>query len=327
LLKVTLAGMIGYLFYTASDYYGIHTVFYTPLIIALASTGATIHKGLLRILGCIIGGALGLIFSIWLIPRSETFETFLLVIFCVHALAAWIAVGNDRISYMGLQIALTFDLGFLQGYGPPENIDPLRDRFIGIVIGICIVTTVFAVIWPESADLSARERLAACLRTIGRLLRLGPPNDGSQNWKSQGEQLELEIASRLSEANAYLEQAAFEESIHGSPSAQGPGLEDLISATEEIYVCSLPWMREQSSGQTIQEGAQPGSEQKIGERLSNALETCANWMHHDQSRIANQNQTPIDDFVKKADLDAVKESDSLGELLNAVAELQVLVSR
>jgi hypothetical protein len=199
---------------------------------------------------------------------------------------------------MGLQIALTFDLGFLQGYGPPENIDPLRDRFIGIVIGICIVTTVFAVIWPESADLSARERLAACLRTIGRLLRLGPPNDGSQNWKSQREQLELEIASRLSEANAYLEQAAFEESIHGSPSAQGPGLEDLISATEEIYVCSLPWMREQSSGQTIQEGAQPGSEQKIGERLSNALETCANWMHHDQSRIANQNQTPIDDFVK-----------------------------
>jgi multidrug resistance protein MdtO len=45
-IKVTLAGMLGYLFYTASDYYGIHTVFYTPVIIALASTGATIHKGL-----------------------------------------------------------------------------------------------------------------------------------------------------------------------------------------------------------------------------------------------------------------------------------------
>ena len=71
-LKVTLAGMIGYLFYTASDYYGIHTVFYTPLIIALASTGATIHKGFLRIVGCSIGGALGLICSIWIIPRFET---------------------------------------------------------------------------------------------------------------------------------------------------------------------------------------------------------------------------------------------------------------
>jgi uncharacterized membrane protein YccC len=80
-IKVTLAGMLGYLFYTASDYYGIHTVFYTPLIIALASTGATIHKGFLRIVGCIIGGALGLICSIWVIPRFETLETFLFIVF------------------------------------------------------------------------------------------------------------------------------------------------------------------------------------------------------------------------------------------------------
>src|SRR5438105_6621488 len=65
-IKVTLAGMLGYLFYTASDYYGIHTVFYTPLIIALASTGATIHKGFLRIVGCIIGVALGLVCLIWI---------------------------------------------------------------------------------------------------------------------------------------------------------------------------------------------------------------------------------------------------------------------
>src|SRR6266481_6216796 len=213
-IKVTLAGMLGYLFYTASDYYGIHTVFYTPLIIALASTGATIHKGFLRIVGCIIGGALGLICSIWVIPRFETLETFLFIVFCVHGLAAWVAAGNDRISYMGLQIALAFDLGFLQGYGPPENIDPLRDRFIGIVIGICIVTTVFALIWPESAELSARERLAACLRTIARLLRFGRGNSGSENRSPQREQLELEIASRLSEANSYEEQAAFEEVIH-----------------------------------------------------------------------------------------------------------------
>lgn len=120
--------MIGYLFYTASDYYGIHTVFYTPLIIALASTAATIHKGLLRNVGCVIGGALALICSVWVIPRYEALETFLLIVFCVHGLAAWIASGSDRISYLGLQLALAFDLGFLQGYwkglremSPPTN--------------------------------------------------------------------------------------------------------------------------------------------------------------------------------------------------------------
>jgi multidrug resistance protein MdtO len=325
-IKVTLAGMLGYLFYTASDYYGIHTAFYTPLIIALASTGATIHKGFLRIVGCIIGGALGLICSIWVIPRFETLETFLLMVFCVHGLAAWIAAGNDRISYMGLQIALAFDLGFLQGYGPPENIDPLRDRFIGIVIGICIATTVFALIWPESADLSARERLAACLRTIARLLRVGRGNNGSQNRSSQREQLELEIASRLSEANSYEEQAAFEELIHGSIATEGPKLGDAIAATEEIYVCSLSWMREQRSGQTIQEGGEPKSTPEFSERLPNAVEACADRIDLHQRQIADQDQTPIDYLIGKTDSGASKRADRLEELLSAVVELQVLVS-
>jgi multidrug resistance protein MdtO len=325
-LKVTLAGMLGYLFYTASDYYGIHTVFYTPLIIALASTGATIHKGFLRIVGCLIGGALGLISLIWVIPRFETLETFLFIVFCVHGLAAWVAAGNDRISYMGLQIALAFDLGFLQGYGPPENIDPLRDRFIGIVIGICIVTIVFALIWPESADLSARVRIAACLRTIAHLLRLGWAKNGSHNWSSQREQFELEIASRLSEANSFEEQAAFEQLIHGSVAAAGPKLEEVIAATEEIYVCSLPWAREQRPGQTIQEDKEPESALEFDERLPNALEACADRMDQHQRQIAHQDQTPLDFLVANADSGARKSADSLEELLSAVTELQVLVS-
>jgi multidrug resistance protein MdtO len=325
-IKVTLAGMLGYLFYTASDYYGIHTVFYTPLIIALASTGATIHKGFLRIVGCIIGGALGLICSIWVIPRFETLETFLFIVFCVHGLAAWVAAGNDRISYMGLQIALAFDLGFLQGYGPPENIDPLRDRFIGIVIGICIVTTVFALVWPESAELSARERLAACLRTIARLLRFGRGNNGSEDRSSQREQLELEIASRLAEANSYEEQALFEELIHGSIAAEGPKLGDAIAATEEIYVCSLPWIREQRSGQPIQEDGAPNTTPGFAERLPKAVEACADRIDQHQRQIADQNQTSIDYLIEKTDSGASKSADSLEEFLSAISELQVLVS-
>jgi multidrug resistance protein MdtO len=325
-LKVTLAGMLGYLFYTASDYYGIHTVFYTPLIIALASTGATIHKGFLRIVGCTIGGALGLICSIWVIPRFETLATFLFIVFCVHGLAAWIAVGNDRISYIGLQIALAFDLGFLQGYGPPENIDPLRDRFIGIVIGICIATTVFAVIWPESADMSARERLAACLRAIARLLRVGRGSNDSKNQSSQREQLELEIASRLSEANSYEEQAAFEELIHGSAATEGPKLQDAIAATEEIYVYSLAWVREQRSVQTIDEGREPKLTSEFAERLPNAVEDCADRIDRPQRQIADQDQTPIEYLLEKTESGNSKSAHSLEELLSAVTELQVLVS-
>src|SRR5580704_48024 len=98
---------------------------------------------------------------------------------------------------MGLQIALAFDLGVLTDYGSSTEIDPIRDRFIGIVLGILIISTVFSLVWPEDASSIAREKLAASLRAIARLLKIRSGN-GS---KSEREGFELEIASHLAEAN------------------------------------------------------------------------------------------------------------------------------
>jgi pimeloyl-ACP methyl ester carboxylesterase len=178
----------------------------------------------------------------------------------------------------------------------------------------------------SSPALSARDRLAACLRTIARLLRVGWGNNGFQNRSSEPEQLELEIASRLSEANSYEEQAAFEELIHGSIAVEGPKLGDAIAATEEVYVCSLPWIREQRSGQTMQEAAEPQSIPEFAERLPNAMEVCADRIGQHQRRIADEDQTPIDYLIQKTDSGAGKSADRLEELCSAVLELQVLVS-
>jgi multidrug resistance protein MdtO len=325
-IKVTLAGMIGYLFYTASDYYGIHTVFYTPLIIALFSSGATIHKAFLRIVGCTIGGALGLISLVWVIPRFESIGTFLFLVFCVHALAGWIAVGSEEISYVGLQIALAFDLGFLQGYGPVQKIDPLRDRFIGIVIGICIVSTVFALIWPESAAVLGRERLAACMHAIARLLRLGGASNGSQESSAAREQLELEIATRLAEANSYSKQAGFEELLYGSTGSERSKLDAVIAATERIYACSLPWLREQISDRTVQDGEGPKTTPEFAGRLANAIEWCEDRIGTQIRKIASPNERPIYYLVEKQDSGDGKSANALEELLSAVGDLQTLVS-
>ena len=270
-LKVTLAGMIGYIFYTASDYFGIHTVYYTPLIIALSSTGATIHKGVLRIVGCVIGGGLGLICTIWLIPRFETLGMYLLIVFCLHGLAAWIAFGSERISYMGLQIALTFDLGVLSDYGPPTKIDPIRDRFIGIVLGIIIISIVFSLLWPEDARSFVRQKLAACLRSIARLLSL----DGSPDSRPQRQQLELEIASRLSEANTFEEQAAFEALLYGKEERNGADLKDVTSVTEELYAASLPWIREQAATVSTADRETANRAQEIATPLVDSVEVSA----------------------------------------------------
>jgi uncharacterized membrane protein YccC len=112
---------------------------------------------------------------------------------------------------MGLQIALAFDLGVLTDYGSSTEIDPIRDRFIGIVLGILIISTVFALVWPEDASSIARQKLAASLRAIARLLNIRGGNESN----SEREGFELEIASHLAEANAYQEHAGFEALIHG----------------------------------------------------------------------------------------------------------------
>ena len=327
-LKVTLAGMIGYLFYTASDYYGIHTVFYTPLIIALASTGATIHKGLLRIVGCLIGGALGLLCTVWVIPRYETLGTFLLIVFCLHGLAGWIACGSERISYIGLQIALAFDLGFLQGYGPPDSIDPLRDRLIGIFIGIGIIATVFFLLWPESADSIARERLAACLRAISRLIHLGGSSIDLRSSVSQREQFELEVASRLSEANSYLEQAAFEAVLYGTTETERSRLEETSEGVEEIYVACLAWLREQTSLRlTSHQGEDPKSAPELTKLFEDAMESFADLLEGSSCQAARRAQRAASALLEKKDLDASLNLslDSRGEFIRAITQFQVLI--
>jgi multidrug resistance protein MdtO len=321
-LKVTLAGMIGYVFYTASDYFGIHTVYYTPLIIALGSTGATVHKGILRIAGCLIGGALGLICTIWLIPRFETLGMYLLIVFCLHGLAAWVAFGSEKISYMGLQIALAFDLGVLKDYGPPKEIDPIRDRFIGIILGILIISTIFSLVWPEDARSIARQKLAASLRAVARLLNIR----GGRESNPQRENLELEIASRLAEANVYQEQATLEALIHGAAAAKGVDLENAAASAEEVYLASLPWIREQAATAPAADRQTAGRASEMVKPVAEAVETSAAMIEGSSVSNITQAELAIKNALLEKDSvsDAGRSQESFEQLVAAVKELQVV---
>src|SRR6266511_475723 len=67
-LKVTLAAMTCDFIYTGVDWSGIHTAVITCCFIALESTGATLRKGGLRLCGCLIGGFLGFISILFVVP-------------------------------------------------------------------------------------------------------------------------------------------------------------------------------------------------------------------------------------------------------------------
>ena len=81
-LKVTFAAMFCYIVYEAIDWSGIHTAFITCTFIALESTEATLYKGTLRIVGCVIGGALALFSIVFLMPHMETIASLVVLVAC-----------------------------------------------------------------------------------------------------------------------------------------------------------------------------------------------------------------------------------------------------
>src|SRR5882724_1720532 len=154
-LKVTFAAMFCYIVYEAIDWSGIHTAFITCTFIALESTEATLYKGTLRFVGCLIGGALALFSIVFLMPHMETIASLVVVVACASAVAGWVAAGSERISYAGLQMAFAFFYSVFQGYAPDTDLDNVRNRVVGILFGLVVTGFVFRYIWPERARIES----------------------------------------------------------------------------------------------------------------------------------------------------------------------------
>ena len=156
-LKVTFAAMFCYIVYEAIDWSGIHTAFITCTFIALESTEATLYKGTLRIVGCVIGGALALFSIVFLMPHMETIASLVVVVACASAIAGWVATGSERISYAGLQIAFAFFYSVFQGYAPDTDLDNVRNRVVGILFGLIVTGFVFQLHLARACSNRSRE--------------------------------------------------------------------------------------------------------------------------------------------------------------------------
>ncbi|KQX44930.1 MULTISPECIES: FUSC family protein [Ensifer] len=178
-LKALLAVMITYITYTALDWFAIHTALITCFMVALGTTGETMHKLALRLTGCLLGGAVAIGSTIWLVPHMTDIGQLAFLVGAVSLIAAWISVGSERISYIGWQMALCFFLVVLHGFGPSLDLNEARDRIIGIVFGNIVVSVVFSTIWPVSIGQGIRKSLATSGATLANLLarRGGPTGD------------------------------------------------------------------------------------------------------------------------------------------------------
>jgi len=167
--KTVLAAMISYIIYTGLQWPGIGTAMQTCIILALPSLGATTHKGINRLLGCCLGSLAALLATVFVVPHLDSIVGLLGMALPVIALGAWIAAGSPRSNYIGVQLMFAFALAQLGSFGPVTDLTEIRDRLVGILIGLAVSITVYTLLWPEregqalkSALSSLRRAVAAC---------------------------------------------------------------------------------------------------------------------------------------------------------------------
>ncbi|MDQ0503269.1 FUSC family protein [Xanthobacter agilis] len=173
-LKTTAAAISCYIIYSLIDWQGIHTAMITCYVAALGTTGETVHKLALRIAGCLVGAMLGFASILFVIPHLDSVGGLMALVFAGVLVGAWVSSGNERISYAGVQVGLAFLLTILNGFAPSLDMDSGRDRIVGILLGNVVVYVIFTGIWPKSAVVDARARLARALVALSRLAAMAP---------------------------------------------------------------------------------------------------------------------------------------------------------
>ncbi|MEA3129918.1 MAG: multidrug resistance protein MdtO [Paraburkholderia sp.] len=207
-LKTLLAVLGCYVFYNAADWQGVHTVMLTCLIVALPSLGASTQRALLRVCGAATGSALAMFMVVFVIPHIDDIVSLLLISLPVIALGAWITAGSERISYAGIQVMFTFALAVLEQFGPTTNLTEIRDRMVGIVLGVGVATFVQMSFWREGEGDVLRQKLAGLLRAIAAQLRV--PQAGAQKDELAYAQRELQAWAVLGDCEATLARVALE---------------------------------------------------------------------------------------------------------------------
>jgi multidrug resistance protein MdtO len=227
-LKTALAAFVCYTIYTGLDWFDIHTAMVTCYFVALSSVGETVHKLTLRIVGCLIGAGLGVFAIVVLMPAMTDIGQLALMVGAVAFVAAWIAAGSPRISYMGWQIAFAFFLCTLNSFGPSFDLAAARDRVLGILLGNLVMTVVFTNVWPVGVQRAVGRSVAAASRALSRF---ADPASGATGDDVERFGVAVAEAQRVGELRAFERGAAkLDDRALDVAAAEEDGLERLAGA-------------------------------------------------------------------------------------------------
>ncbi|HJO93137.1 MAG TPA: FUSC family protein [Victivallales bacterium] len=124
------------------------------MVVSQADAVSSNLKGIHRLMGCLIGAALGLTFLFF---QVESTVFLCLCLFLVSSFAAYVQCGGAGISYMGMQIGLAYFVATINDFTQQPDIVHIVYRFIGIFFGIFCVWAIGMLFWRD--DYRSRLRL------------------------------------------------------------------------------------------------------------------------------------------------------------------------
>jgi multidrug resistance protein MdtO len=151
-LRGTLAAMVCYVTYTATDWQGLSTSVVTCFITALSTIGSSRQKQVLRLSGTFIGGVIfGMGAQVFVLPYLDSIAGFTPLFIVVTGIAAWVSTASARLSYLGVQIALAFYLIHLQEFTIQTSLAVARDRVFGVLLALVSMAIFFDLLWVKNA--------------------------------------------------------------------------------------------------------------------------------------------------------------------------------
>ncbi len=283
-VKGALAGFICYLIFTMFAYQGIYTSVITCVVCSLSTIGASVQKGILRLAGAVVGGLLGVVALIYIFPHLDSLGGFWFPFAAVTALAAYVHFGGPSISYCGFQIGLAFFKCALQSYGTYTELRVVRDRFVGIALGLIVFGVINSRLWPVSALETMRAKLADVLRLLARLASL--PDDN----RSPAPRLAEGYALRL---HTYKDFAAVAELQEGSKFEPGAEARQRLETASEkmkallLYLLAIIQHRADLRPDQVPE--------PLREASARFRTTLANMLDDLSDRLAGRTERPVAD--------------------------------
>ncbi|MEI9998892.1 MAG: FUSC family protein [Verrucomicrobiota bacterium] len=233
-LKTTLAIAASEIFLNAVAWPGIRTAMITCVVTALATVGAQRQKQLLRLTGVCVGGLIGLAVVIYVVPDLNSIVGLVLLVAAGTAVCGWVALGSVRSSYAGFQMALAFFIVVLPGFDTSIDLTAIRDRFVGILVGIMAMWIFVDNLWHSSSRRQLVDRLIAILRLMGRARQVVTPGLPPAEARARAGRFRDELYGELSAGRVLLDETKIELTLAFTPSTvRGHQLEAM--ATEVSF--------------------------------------------------------------------------------------------